>query len=162
MDMGAWTPESEPTSTSGGAVTLVEGSSFCVCSPAGDLSGGEPHGVFFSDTRILSRWELRIDGEAPEPLAAMTPVPYRGTFIGRVPRRVGRTDSNLLVQRDRRVGNGLREDLVIRNYAGEPVACTVTVAVEADFADLFEVKEGRVHPRGERCVQWQGERLVLD
>jgi hypothetical protein len=26
-----------------------------------------------------------------------------------------RTDTNLLVQRDRRVGNGLREDVVIRN-----------------------------------------------
>ena len=148
--MGAWTPEVEPTSTGGGAVTLVEGSSFCICTPGGDLSGAGPHGVFFRDTRILSRWDLRVDGETPEPLAAMTPEPYRGTFLGRLPRRAGRTDTNLLVQRDRRVGNGLREDVVIRNSAGEPAACTVTVAVEADFADLFEVKEGRVQARGER------------
>jgi glycogen debranching enzyme len=160
--MGAWTPEAEPTSTGGSVVTLVEGSSFCICTPGGDLNGAGPHGVFFRDTRILSRWDLRIDGETPEPLAAMTPEPYRGTFLGRLPRRTGRTDTNLLVQRDRRVGNGLREDVVIRNPAGEPAACTVTVAVEADFADLFEVKEGRVQARGERRVQAQGERLVLD
>src|SRR3954470_20088042 len=160
--MGAWTPEVEPTSTGGGVVTLVEGSSFCTCTPGGDLNGAGPHGEFFRDTRMLSRWDLRVDGETPEPLAAMTPEPYRGTFLGRLPRRTGRTDTNLLVQRDRRVGNGLREDIVIRNSAAEPAACTVTVAVEADFADLFEVKEGRVQARGERRVQGQGERLVFD
>src|SRR3954453_14436029 len=160
--MGAWTPEAEPTSTGGGAVTLVEGSSFCICTPGGDLNGAGPHGVFFRDTRILSRWDLRVDGETPEPLAAMTPEPYRGTFLGRLPRRSGRTDTNLLVERDRRGGNGLRGDIVTRNSGGEPAACTVTVTVEADFADLFEVKEGRVQTRGERRVQGQGERLVFD
>ena len=160
--MGAWTPEAEPTSTGQGAVTMVEGSSFCICSAAGDLGGAEPHGVFFRDTRILSRWDLQIDGETPEPLAAMTPEPYRGTFIGRLARRAGRTDTNLLVQRDRWVGNGLREDLVIRNYSGEPAACAVTVTVDADFADLFEVKEGRIRGRAERTITWQGERLLLE
>src|SRR3954470_14474577 len=161
-DMGAWTPDVEPASTGGGVVTLVEGSSFCICTPGGDLNGAGPHGVFFRDTRILSRWDLRVDGERPEPLAAMTPDPYRATFLGRLPRRSGRTDTNLLVQRERRVGNGLREDIRIRNPAAEPAACTVTVTVEADFADLFEVKEGRVQARGERRVQGQGERLVFD
>jgi glycogen debranching enzyme len=163
MEMGAWTPEAEPTSVGGGSVTLVEGSSFCICMPGGDLSGVDPYGAFFRDTRILSRWDLRIDGEIPEPLAAITPEqPYRGVFVGRLPRRVGRTDTNLLVQRDRRVGSGLREDILIRNFAAEPVACTVTIAVEADFADLFEVKEGRVKARGERRAQARGETLVLD
>jgi glycogen debranching enzyme len=160
--MGAWTPEVEPTPITGGAVTLVEGSSFCICTPEGDLRGVEPQGVFFRDTRILSRWDLHIDGETPEPLAAMTPDPYRGTFLGRLARRAGRTDTHLLVQRDRWVGNGLREDVLIRNSSAEPAVCRVSLDVEADFADLFEVKEGRVRARGERRVQEQGERLVLD
>jgi hypothetical protein len=42
-------------------VTLVEGWSFCVCTPGGDLNAAGPHGVFFRDTRILSRWDLRVD-----------------------------------------------------------------------------------------------------
>jgi glycogen debranching enzyme len=160
--MGAWTPEAEPARGTAGAVTLVEGASFCVCSPGGDLSNIEPHGVFFRDTRILSRWDLRVDGQIPEPLAAMTPEAYRGIFLGRLPRRAGRTDTNLLVQRDRRVGNGLREDLLIRNPSTEPAACTVTIAAEADFADLFEVKDGQVRVRGERQSHVELERLVLD
>ena len=92
----------------------------------------------------------------------MVPDPYRGTFLGRLSRRFGRTDTNLLVQRERRIGNGLREDVVLRNPGAEPTTCTVTVAVEADFADLFEVKEGRVQPRGERGAQAQDDRLYLD
>jgi glycogen debranching enzyme len=160
--VGAWTPESEPASVAGGAVTLVEGSSFCICAPGGDLSGEGPQGAFFRDTRILSRWDLRVDGEPPEPLAAMTPNPYRAVFLGRLPRRSGRTDTNLVVQRERRVGNGLREDLTLRNPAAEPTACTVTLAVEADFADLFEVKEGRVQQRGRHRVLARGDRLVLE
>jgi hypothetical protein len=137
--MSAWTPETEPPSVGGGAVTLVEGSSFCISTPGGDLSGAGPHGVFFRDTRILSRWDLRVDGELPDPLAAMTPDPYRATFLGRLSRRFGRPNTNLLVHRERRIGNGLREDLVLRNPGAEPTTCTVTVAVEADFANLFEV-----------------------
>ena len=160
--MGAWTPEDEPTRVASGAVTLVEGASFCISSAGGDLGGAGPHGVFFRDTRILSRWDLTIDGEQPDPLAAMTPDPYHGSFLGRLPRRFGRTDTNLLIHRDRRIGNGLREDLVIRNPGGEPTTCTVTVTVEADFADLFEVKEGRVQPRGERRVRVQDDRLYLE
>src|SRR3954465_8322786 len=157
-----WNPENEPARAGAGAVTLDDGSSFRICPPGGDLNGAGPHGVFFRDTRILSRWDLRVDGETPEPLAAMTPEPYRGTFLGRLPRRSGRTDTNLLGQRDRRGGNGLREDVVIRNSGSEPAACSVTITVEADFADLFEVKEGRVQARGERRVQGRGEQLVFD
>jgi glycogen debranching enzyme len=159
--MGAWTPEQPPVTIGGGAVTLVEGASFCVCAPTGDLGAG-PHGVFFRDTRILSRWDLLVDGDLPEPLAAMTPDPYRATFLGRLPRRSSRSDTNLVVQRERRVGSGMREDVTIRNPGAESTAVTVTVVVEADFADLFEVKEGRVRARGERRAYAQGERLVLD
>jgi glycogen debranching enzyme len=157
-----WNPENEPARVGASAVTLVEGSSFCICTPGGDIGGTGPNGVFFRDTRVLSRWDLRVDGEVPDPLAAMTPAPYRATFLGRLSRRFGRTDTNLLVQRDRRIGNGLREDLVLRNPGAEPTTCTVTVAVEADFADLFEVKEGRVQPRGEPQARAQDDRLYLD
>jgi len=162
VDVGAWTPEREPTTVGGSAVTLVEGSSFCICTQGGDIGPDGPHGVFFRDTRILSRWHVRVDGEVPEPLAAMTPDPYRATFVARLRRRSGRTDTNLLVQRERRVGNGMREDVVLRNPGAEPSACTLTLTVEADFADLFEVKEGRAQVRGRRTGQAYGDRLVLE
>ena len=157
---GAWTPDSEPTSTDG-SVTLVEGSSFCLCSRTGDLRAAEPLGVYFQDTRILSRWDLTVDGQQPAPLACLVPDPYRATFLGRL-RRSGLTDTNLLVERERRIGDGIREDLTIQNPGAEPVSCTVVLAVEADFADLFEVKAGRVGGGGERSVRAGDQRLQLD
>ena len=41
----------------------------------------------------------------------------------------------------------MREDLTLENLAGEPAAVRVEVSCDADFADLFEVKESRVPSR---------------
>src|SRR4051794_41843756 len=90
-----------------------------------------------------------VDGEPPEPLAAMTPEPYRGTFLGRLPRRAGRTDTNLLVQRDRRGGNGPRGGGVIPHSPGGAAGRTGPGAGAARLAGPFRGEEGRgPDPRG--------------
>jgi glycogen debranching enzyme len=99
-----------------------------------------------SDTRVVSGWRLELDGQAVEPLSTVVEEPYSATFVGRTPPRGGLADSTLLVMRRRAVGDGMREDIVLRNLAGEAAGVLVTLTVEADFADLFEVKEGRVRP----------------
>ncbi|MGH1562218.1 amylo-alpha-1,6-glucosidase [Mumia sp. DW29H23] len=158
--MNAWASGNEPAGGVDGSVTLLEGSSFCISSVTGDLGGPGPTGLFFRDMRILSRWELTIDGERPQPLAALTPEPYRGRFVARLPRR-GRTDTNVLVHRERHVANGIRETVTIQNPAPETVACTVVIEAAADFADLFDVKDGRVDGGGEHRSEAGDARLVL-
>jgi glycogen debranching enzyme len=157
-----WGVETGAGPVGAGAVTLVEGSSFCISAANGDMAANMPHGLFYLDTRILSRWDLCIDDRPVEPLAAVTRDPYRATFLGRAPHRWGQSDSTMLVRRERRVGAGLREDVVVENLAREPAGCTVTLAVEADFADLFEVKEGRAAGRGDRSARVEGGRIVVD
>jgi hypothetical protein len=149
-----WSFTGEPPSlgSPGGTVTLVEGATFCVCGRTGDISPAQPHGLFFRDTRLLSRWRLLVDDEAPEPLATMEGEPFATTFVARAQPRSGRADSTLLVLRHRYVGDGMREDVVLRNLAGEAAACQVSLEAGADFADLFEVKEGRVQARGEHTL----------
>ena len=87
-----------------GPVTVVEGTTFCLSSPTGDVVPGTSHGLFFRDARVLSRWELRLDGEAPHPLSVSTPDAYAARFVLRRPPAVGLADSTLLVVRDRAVG----------------------------------------------------------
>jgi hypothetical protein len=53
----------------GGAVTLIEETSFCLSDRSGDIQAGKPQGIFALDTRLLSRLELRIGGHQPEPLS---------------------------------------------------------------------------------------------
>ncbi len=126
-----------------GVVTVLEETTFCISEASGDIVPGGAQGLFFRDTRFLSRLELRLDGELPEPVAVQPNDPYACTFLARRPPGACRADSNLLVIRRRYVGNGMREDITLRNLGREPAATHLTVALAGDFADLFEVKEGK-------------------
>ena len=126
----------------GGLITVVDGSTFCLSDRSGDI-GGDPQGLFFLDARLVSRWELRIDGVAPEPLSVAGEVPFHATFVLRAPAPPGRPAEDLLVLRRRWVGQGMREDLELRNHAHTPVSVRVEVRADADFDDLLAVKGGR-------------------
>ncbi len=147
----AWTPSGGPPTIGrpgSGLVTLLEETTFCICESSGDIRPGGAQGLFFRDTRFISRLELRLDGEPPEPVAVQPTEPFACTFLSHRP-GVGLADSTLLVIRRRYVGNGMRDDITLRNLGREPAAAHLTVAVDSDFADLFEVKEERARPRGD-------------
>src|SRR5580700_12021128 len=127
-------------------VTLIEGSTFCISEPGGDVMPDRSQGLFVRDTRMLSRWELTVNGTEPQPLTMHMSDPFAATFLGRMPPKAGKADSTLLVVRRRYVGDGMREDITLRNTSAKPKRCVVALAAEADFADLFEVK-GRSKPR---------------
>jgi glycogen debranching enzyme len=133
-----------------GLVTLLEETTFCICEASGDIRPGGPQGLFFRDTRFINSLELRLDGEPPEPVAVQPAEPFACTFLARRPPGACRADSTLLVIRRRYVGNGMRDDITLRNLGRESAAAHLTVAVGTDFADLFEVKEGRARPHGAR------------
>ena len=159
--MAGWNADTAAGPVGAGAVTLVEGSSFCISLANGDIHPAHPHGVFHEDTRILSRWNLTINGQPLEPLTAEAKEPYRALFIGRVPRSDGYADSPLIVERLREVGTGIVEEVTLRNYALEPAECLITLNVESDFADLFEVKEARIQRHWEESRLPQGDSLII-
>ncbi len=128
-------------------VTLVEGTSFVISSANGDIEPGGSEGVFFEDTRFVSTWRLRLDDQIPQSLALIAGHPFSATFVSRGQPEHGETDSTLLLQRLRSIGNGMRDDIVLENLGREAKACVLTFELGADFAHLFEVKENRVHPR---------------
>src|SRR3954451_23112647 len=143
-----------------GVVTLVEGTAFAISSPSGDLEPGFPHGLFFRDTRFLSELCLRVNGHWPEPLAVSTLDPFSGVFVLRDQPIAGLADSALMVFRTRHVGRGMREDVTIRNFGVDPASCVLELTVDADFADLFAVKEGRIESSGEIAVQVVERRIT--
>ncbi|HEX2040097.1 MAG TPA: glycogen debranching N-terminal domain-containing protein [Acidimicrobiales bacterium] len=153
--------ETPPLGHPGGTVTLVEGSAFAISGRTGDMVRGSPHGLFFRDTRFLSRFELRVNGQQPEPLAAETTDPFSAVFVSRTRPRPGRADSTLMVFRYRWIGRGMREDLVIRNFGDEAAFCSLEIDLEADFADLFEVKEGRAAGTGAHTIENVGGDIVF-
>jgi glycogen debranching enzyme len=144
-----------------GIVTLVEGSAFCISGRSGEIDPAHPQGLFFRDTRFLSELRLWVNGVTPEPLAAAAADPFSGVFVLRGRPARGAADSHLVVYRRRYVGRGMREDLEIENFGEEAAFCAVELFLGADFADLFEVKEGRVQKQGTLHVESSGSRVTF-
>lgn len=160
--MTAWNADTEAGASELGAVTVVEGSSFCISAHPGDIHAGGSQGAYYQDTRIVSRWVLRINGEPREPLVARNPASFQAEYVGRACTEDGRFESPLLVRHQRSVGSGLRDDLTITNYSGTPSTCTIELLIDADLADLFDVKGGRVGTAEETIKAAREDGLHID
>ena len=137
--------ETSPTLDQGGLVTTLEGSTFCMSGRTGDVDR-DPQGLFYLDARLASRLALRIDGRPLEPLSVATELPYHATFVLRETGHSRRAPEDLLVVRRRWVGQGMREDVELRNHGAATITARVEVEAAADFADLFVVKGSRGGP----------------
>jgi glycogen debranching enzyme len=134
-----WVFDDESARAAVGSLTLVQGSSFVICDPGGDIID-RPRGVegaYVADTRICSRFVVRVDGGPVEALASNLDQPFAARFVGRS------ADKALLVRRAMWVGRGVRVDLVVENRGTTARSAEVTVEVATDLADLFAVKESR-------------------
>jgi hypothetical protein len=155
------TEESQPVPAA--TMTLVEGASFAICDAGGDIGGRGVEGVFVGDTRICSRLVLTVDGVPVEALAVAPRSPFAATFVGRT------ADRAFLVFRDLWVGRGARLDIALRNLTNDDCDITVRIDVDADLADLHEVKAGlartvpveRSADRGSVCIVSEGGRRGL-
>ncbi|HXW38233.1 MAG TPA: glycogen debranching N-terminal domain-containing protein, partial [Acidimicrobiales bacterium] len=143
VDPWNFTGPAAPLSSATGVVTLVDESTFAISGGGGDIVPGGAQGLFFRDTRLLSRLEVLVNGSTTETLTTVSDDPFTATFVSRGRPAPGQADSTLVVFRSRSVGRGMLEELTVRNFADEATTCTLEVLVGSDFADLFAVKEGR-------------------
>jgi glycogen debranching enzyme len=112
------------------------------------MSTDFPHGLFVLDTRVLSRWDLRVNGYGLEPLAVDVTEPFAATYVARAHPAADRADADIVVFRHRSIGWGMRERIVVTNHGLGHAPTVLELRCDVDFADLFEVKESRVRPRG--------------
>jgi glycogen debranching enzyme len=120
--------------TVGGAVTVLDGSTFVVCDRRGDLDGvAATSGFFAADTRFLSRSVLTIGGERGDPIAFEQAAPHLATFELR-------GVEGLIVRRELFVGRGLEETITVANRSDHTVETVLVLELGSDFADIFAVK----------------------
>ncbi|HEV7641370.1 MAG TPA: glycogen debranching N-terminal domain-containing protein [Gaiellaceae bacterium] len=122
------------------ALTVLEGSTFCMCDELGDL-GAATTGFFADDTRFLSRFRVTINGEAPLLLSSGRTEPFSAVFYLRNPLARELPQDALLLVRTRFVTAALRDRLVLENGAAQPIEFELELALGCDFADIFTVKE---------------------
>ncbi len=121
-------------------LTILEGSTFCICDDIGDLDG-KTSGLFADDTRFLSRLELRVNGERPLLLSSGKVEYFSAAFFLRNPLAGGLGQDVLSIVRERFVGEGMQDHVAIRNESSDPVTFDLQLEVATDFADIIAVKE---------------------
>ncbi|NEB81765.1 aminotransferase, partial [Streptomyces sp. SID14478] len=124
---------------------LVRGGTFAALDASGGLSAVRgavsPDGLFVRDARHLCRWQLTVDGAAPE---VLTPMAYETEGVARcvlVPRGGRQEPPAYTLFREQALGDGAFVE-VLRVVSNRAVPTTVRIAltVDADFTDQFELR----------------------
>jgi glycogen debranching enzyme len=123
------------------SLTVLDGSTFCVCDERGDVDGlATASGFFAADTRFLSRSVLTLGGARLEPLSHAQVAPHLAAFVLRNPLVAGLEPNELSIERERFVGDCMEERIVVENHGRRRVEIELRLELEADFADIFVVK----------------------
>jgi glycogen debranching enzyme len=143
-------------------VSILEGNHFAVSDARGDMEATpiDNHGFFANDTRFLSRWVLTVNGARPAPLSRDDLDYFKVQFFLALTSGTVYVDSKLSVIRKRSIGDGFREEIKILNHANAPIDLEVRIDANADFADLFEVKD-KLEKKGELYRHAEPDGLTL-
>src|SRR6266702_6609255 len=121
------------------------------CSLDGQILAEELHGLFAGDTRVLSTYQLLISGQTWRLLGRSHF--GHGTAHWEYQNRplrdaAGEIEAGtLLLTLRRRVDCALHDDLHLQAFAQRSVKLQLTLHLDADFADIFEVKIQSLPPR---------------
>ena len=141
-----------------GRFTLKDANVFLLADALGDIDAPDS-GLFWDDTRMLSRLQLQVADSRPSLLGAAVsqdnvlftaqltnrPLPAPGEHS--IPQGV------IHLERARFLWSGqLYERLKITNFSGRDAQLPITLRFAADFADIFEVQGHVRERRGERLA----------
>jgi glycogen debranching enzyme len=139
-------------------LVVLDGSTFFVSHRDGDCPPSQETGYFSQDVRHLSTWRLLVDGRPIRLLTSRNDTYYSARVFGTLASAGVGHNPPVSIRRDRVVAGGLHEDLVVDNHGRSACSLTLELRVGADFADLFEVKNGQ--PKRGRLRSEPGERRL--
>ncbi len=146
-------------------LAIHQGHSILLCDPDGQIQWPSDKGLYFYDTRVISSWSVYANGEPWDLLngGATTSFAERIFLANRAllteagpiaPHTIGLVLS-------RHIGEGMHEDVDLTNYGASKVRFNFEIAVRCDFADIFEVKSGRIVRRGNIATEWNRDHQRL-
>jgi glycogen debranching enzyme len=143
-------------------VSILDGSTFLVSAPNGDIDAGpnQPHGLFYQDMRHLSKWKLTVKGIPLDVLTTDAVEYYYAQHFCVPPTGTIYKNPTISIVRRRFIGDGFVEDLTVLNHGTEPEEIELRLDVSSDFTDLFEVKDA-LAKKGELYRDIRNHQLVL-
>ena len=139
-------------------ISIHQGQTVLLSELDGEIDWPSEKGLYFLDTRAISSWSIYANGE-PWILLSGGAITYYAaiviltnaafeTEVGTVPART------LGLRIARWISSGIHEDLDVTNNGMKPVKFQLEIAIRSDFADIFEVKSGRIVRRGRIVTEW--------
>ncbi|TMC96299.1 MAG: amylo-alpha-1,6-glucosidase [Chloroflexi bacterium] len=116
-------------------------------------------GLYAADTRFISRHELRLNGRRPQSVASAR-LSFRHARWHMIADDIDSATSDMRGARvaitvDRLLGfHRLHEDLVLRTYGRTPLTLLLEIALQSDFADIFEVRQKQWQRRADLQSIW--------
>ena len=146
-------------------IAIHQGQTVLVTEPDGQIKWPSQHGLYFLDTRVISAWAIYANGE-PWELLNGGAVSSHEARICQTNRAFESEDGPIAARTlglviGRHIDAGLHEDIDITNNSLNPVRFNLEIAIRADFADIFEVKSGRIVRRGRITTLWSQKRQAL-
>ena len=139
-------------------LVVHHGQTVFASAPDGQVHAGSKHGLMFRDTRLINYWRLYANGEDWDLLNGGATAHFAGRVFltnrafpsihGDVPAR------SLSLVLGRWISGGVHEDIDITNHGMAPVRFNLELTIRSDFADIFEVKSGRLVRRGRITTEW--------
>lgn len=148
------------------ARTLKNNEIFAIMDASGDIYPDRQQGVFRAETRFVSRWELRLNGQRPVLLNSTLKQDNSLLLVDLTnpgQPEYGLSQGSVHMFRTRFLWrNGSYERLKVVNYGATATTLSFSFAYSADYQDTFEMR-GLVRPaRGRACAtDIQGERVTL-
>jgi glycogen debranching enzyme len=139
-------------------LSIHQGHTVLVCDSDGQIVSPSQEGLYFRDTRVISRWALYADGEPWELLnsGATSSLTVRVYLTN----RQIRSEAGVIPERtiglvlSRYIDGGMREKFDLTNHGRHQVKFNLELVICCDFADIFEVKSGNVVRRGRVYTSW--------
>lgn len=135
-------------------LALSDSSTFYVSRFDGSVAAAtEGLGLYRGDTRHISRLELFLWGQPPQLLSYTDTEPYEASILLTNPSSttddgIDAPAGSVSINRHIVVAGAVFEQLDITSYHRLPLSLTLELRVEADFADIFEVRGLRHERRG--------------
>jgi glycogen debranching enzyme len=148
------------------SLKINHGATFLVTDQQGAIPlDAQDYGLYASDTRFLSRHELRLNGRRPDSVASVR-LSFRHARWHMIADNVAgfggdMREARVAITLDRLVsGHGLHEDLSLHSFGRTQLSVLLEIALESDFADLFEVRRRQWQRRDDLNTWWLGPNML--
>ena len=120
-------------------LTILEGSTFCICDDIGDVVAR--HGRALRGRHALPlALRLTVNGARPLLLSSGKVEYFSAAFYLRNPLAGGLNADELSIRRERFVGQSMEDTIVVQNQSMRRIEFELGLDLAADFADIMSVK----------------------